>query len=90
MDGLRAEVARYQARLTELENDFLSLEIVTNTDVSQSVRGGTAPQQKAVGIASCADFSCGRALAKADFTNVVPGVKLVHVQYWTSVLFVGF
>jgi hypothetical protein len=26
-------VARYQARLAELENDFLSLDVVTNTEV---------------------------------------------------------
>lgn len=34
VDALKAEVARYQARLVELENDFLSLDIMANTDVS--------------------------------------------------------
>lgn len=33
VDLLRAEVARYQARLAELENDFLSLDVVANTEV---------------------------------------------------------
>jgi len=33
VDQLRAEVARYQARLAELENDFLSLDVVANTEV---------------------------------------------------------
>jgi hypothetical protein len=36
VDQLRAEVARYQARLAELENDFLSLDVVANTEVSHS------------------------------------------------------
>lgn len=34
VDQLRGEVARYQARLAELENDFLSLDVVANTEVS--------------------------------------------------------
>jgi hypothetical protein len=33
VDQLRAEVARYQTRLAELENDFLSLDVVANTEV---------------------------------------------------------
>lgn len=34
VDTLKAELARYQARLAELENDFLSLDVVASTDVS--------------------------------------------------------
>lgn len=37
VDQLRAEVARYQARLAELENDFLSLDVVANTEVRHHV-----------------------------------------------------
>lgn len=33
VDQLHGEVARYQARLAELENDFLSLDVVANTEV---------------------------------------------------------
>lgn len=33
VDQLRADVARYQTRLAELENDFLSLDVVANTEV---------------------------------------------------------
>lgn len=39
VDTLRSEVACYQARLVELENDFLSLDMVANTEVSLNVNG---------------------------------------------------
>jgi hypothetical protein len=34
VEALRGEVARYQSRLAELENDFLSLDVVASTEVS--------------------------------------------------------
>jgi hypothetical protein len=33
VEALRGEVARYQSRLAELENDFLSLDVVASTEV---------------------------------------------------------
>ncbi len=35
LDSLRREVARYQARVQELEADFLSLDVMANTDLSE-------------------------------------------------------
>lgn len=34
VDALKADLARDQARVTELLNDFASLDVVVNTDVS--------------------------------------------------------
>jgi hypothetical protein len=43
VEALRGEVARYQSRLAELENDFLSLDVVASTQVG----GPTGHDQEA-------------------------------------------